>query len=175
MLSSTIRDQQSQQNSISKLESVIGTAKPFVRNQLPTYRSILQKISLEKKRLIEADNLHFSQVTAPELAKRVAGDLTHHLGTVCPLLTTPIILSEHSVRNKVLKLFVKAVEVTHNRVTKTVKNRFLESLDKLFDLTSCQHHIRLCTDRESGMKTISMDQYKSTTWQIYLTESDFKN
>ena len=116
MLSSTIRDQQSHQNHNSKLESVIGTAKPFVRNQLPTYRSILQKISLEKKRLIEAVNLNFSQVTAQELAKHVAGDLTHHWGTVCPLPTTLNILSEHSVRNKVLKLFVRAVEVTHNRV-----------------------------------------------------------
>ena len=62
----------------------------------------------------------------------------------------PVTIEEKSLANRVKKLFEVAKKVAWGHAKKSEKEKFQNKLDKLFDVTSCPHTIRLCSDEESG-------------------------
>ena len=128
----------------SRMKEMIGEGKELLASQLATNRSILQKCILVKEKMIFEDNIHFSKVSLQEVANVVLFDLSQQWMTVSPLLRPPVIISEEGIVNKTKRLWEKAVNVCRDRTSKGTRQLFLRQLDKLFDITACQHKIVLC-------------------------------
>ena len=132
------------------LNHIWGHGKDFMEKQLPTCRSVIQKAMLERERTVLENNLHFSQVSLPDCAKVVSQSLVSHWKDVNPLLTHPVLLEEKSVLSKVTRLLERTRDVVNHKASKKARESFFMILDKLFDILSCQHKIRLCADKDSG-------------------------
>ena len=86
--------------------------------------------------------------------KVLVGDIVRELD---PLIMTqwqrlnakfcsPVTISKKSLVQKVEKLWKKMEEVAQGKTSKAVKEKILEQLDRLLDITTCSQVILLCKD-----------------------------
>ena len=134
----------------SYLRTLLASGKELEENTLPTNRDIIQKSALEKDRLITIGKLDVRQVSNIDLAKCVAPWVSRVWRQRNPLFSQPIIINEKSIINKVLKLLVRACDIIRRRTSSKDGLRFVQKLDELFDLASCQHKLTVCQDEFSG-------------------------
>ena len=67
-------------------------------------------------------------------------------------------ISKKSLVQKVEKLWRKVEEVAQGKTSKAVKEKILEQLDSLLDITTCPHVILFCKDPGSGCPDVKKCQ-----------------
>lgn len=61
----------------------------------------------------------------------------------------PITIVDRSIQERVKRLLDNASDIVWNRKTQSFKDDFERKLDRLFDITKCQHTIFLCSNENS--------------------------
>ena len=124
-----------------RMVELFGDGTELLSSQLATYHSVLKKMMLVKENMILQENLHFSKISRTEMSKIAAKDLSIQWWTLCPLLKSPVTLTEKGFAWKIKSLWEKAVSVSRGQTSRAVRESFLAELDKLFNITVCRQDI----------------------------------
>ena len=120
------------------------------KSDLPTHLAVIEKCNLECQTIMSETGRHLNTVTSSEIAKRVAPALLEHWGSLSSLLAPPLLLSQKSVFNKLVKLIDRARDFARYRLRGKDHLALSDVLFKLFDICSCRHDIYACQDKDSG-------------------------
>ena len=122
----------------SLISKLVGSGQVLLETDLPTRRDLLRYILYLK----EQDECK----SIPELVNIVYSKLYLLWSKANPLFTPPVIFNEKSIKRKINSLWVEAGKCTKQAVKKNVLQKFIDNIDKLFDITSCNCLISSCDD-----------------------------
>ena len=139
------------QSGSQKLREYVGNGKELDMSEVPTVRAVIQKGLLIKETwLMESDNLRRHDVSLIDVAKEVAPVIIGQWLKSNAKFVPPVVLVEHSIVNKVKKLWQRVENVAQGKGGKAEKVKVDALLDKLLDITICPHTIMLCDETGSG-------------------------
>jgi len=134
----------------NKLVDLVGPGKEFNPSEVPTLRAVMQKGIQIKESMLEGTaktEVHVKEIV-PELVSLIEAQWQKANPKFCP----PVTIKQDSIEKKLSKLWKRVNEVAQNRVKKAEKEKVLDLLDKLFDITVCHCTIKLCGDPGSKCK-----------------------
>jgi hypothetical protein len=138
------------QTSVDKLSEFVGKSKEFLTSEVPTNRGVIQRGLLIKEHhyfeLDKAKTVIHKQQTAQELAPLVLEQWKKSNAKFSPRVT----IKENSVCKRIEKLWDRSVKVAKGQAKKKEVDAVNDLLDKVFDITTCNHVIMLCEDTNSG-------------------------
>ena len=144
-----------------KLVNLVGSAKAFQLNDLPTYRAVIQRgLLIKQEHYVEHDTkkgVLKKQLIISKLAPLVIAQWKKSNDIFCP----PVTITERSLVNKLIRFWTKAENVAWNRSNKKESKFVMEKLDKVIDITICPHTILLCNNPESGCPSENKCLYKA--------------
>ena len=132
----------------SKLTELVGPGKEFIQSEVPTLRAVIQKgILIKEELLVKQDkkDIHVSEV-AVKLVPMIVAQWQKSNAKFCP----PVTIQDISIKQKV-----------RGRAKKGEKEKVSELLDRLFDITTCNHIILLCEEADSQCKDPKTCQTKA--------------
>ena len=130
-------------DSSGKLRDYIGPAVAMNPTEVPTFRAVIQQgLLLKEKKLLEED-LSKTSYTKKELASDLAPLVLAQWTKTNYRFIPPVVIKENTLVKKIEKLWQTAEDFAWGRKTKG-EEAFLEKIDKLLDITLCQHPILLC-------------------------------
>ena len=139
------------QSGNQKLREYVGNGKELDISEVPTLRAVIQKGLLIKENLLmESDNLRRHDISLSEVANKVAPVIIGQWLKSNAKFVPPVVLEEHSIVNKVKRLWQRVENVAMGRGGKAEKVKVDALLDKLLDITICPHTIMLCDETGSG-------------------------
>ena len=133
-----------------QMKDFVGKGKHLDKKEVPSLRAVLQQGILLKETLILEDGLTKLEIGARDLAKELAPLIVAQWSKSNIKFTPPVIISEDSLVRKVERMWTKVQDVARGRTTKKEKERVESLLDKLLDITTCNHTILLCQELGSG-------------------------
>lgn len=133
-----------------QMKDFVGKGKDLDKKEVPSLRAVLQQGILLKETLILEDGLTKLEIGARDLAKELAPLIVAQWSKSNIKFTPPVIISEDSLVRKVERMWTKVQDVARGRTTKKEKERVESLLDKLLDITTCNHTILLCQELGSG-------------------------
>ena len=130
--------------------SFVGKGKDLDKKEVPSLRAVIQQGILLKETLVLEDGLTKLEISARDLAKELAPLIVAQWSKSNIKFTPPVIISEDSLVRKVERMWTKVQDVARGRTTKKEKERVESLLDKLLDITTCNHTILFCHELGSG-------------------------
>ena len=139
-------------DSSNKISDLVGKGKEFDLSEVPSVRAVIQRGILIKEKLIIEQEVAPSEIKVGEIARQLAPlilDQWHKSNAkFCP----PVIIQEKSLVNKIERLWKRVEDVAWGRVKKKEREKVIDMLDRLLDITTCPHPILLCEDTGSDCK-----------------------
>jgi len=126
---------------------------------VPTLRAVIQQGILIKEELLvrqDKKDIHDSEV-AVKLVPMIVAQWQKSNAKFCP----PVTIQDISIKQKVERLWKRVEEVVRGRAKKGEKEKVFELLDRLFDITTCNHIILLCEEADSQCKDPKTCQTKA--------------
>ena len=148
----------------TKLGELVGPGKEFVLSEVPTLRAIIQKGILIKERLMIEEMTSKKNILVGELVKEVAPLVLAQWQKSNAKFVPPVTITEKSLRQKLEKLWRRVEEVAQGKGKggrKEEKEKVVDLLDKLLDITTCPHTILLCNEEGSGCMDIKNCKVKA--------------
>ena len=143
----------------SKLTELVGPGKDFIPSEVPTLRAVIQQGILIKEELLakqDKKDVHVSEL-AVKLVPMIVAQWQKSNAKFCP----PVTIQDLSIKQKVERLWKRVEEVVRGRAKKSEKEKVLELLDRLFDITNCNHIILHCEEADSQCKDTKSCQTKA--------------
>jgi len=137
----------------TKLGTLVGPGKEFVMSEVPTLRAVIQKGILIKESMMIETGLTEDHVNVVDLVKEVTPLVLAQWQRANAKFVPPVTITEKSLRQKLEKLWRRVDEVAKGRgkgINKREKEKVMDLLDKLIDVTTCPHTILSCSEEGSG-------------------------
>ena len=116
---------------------------------MPTVRAVIQRgILIREQLIIESDNSG-KNIKVGYIARKLAPLLLARWQKANAKFYPPVIIQEKSLVTKVERTWKKVEEVALGRVKQAEKQKVENMLDTLFEITTCNHTIRLCSEPDS--------------------------
>ena len=128
--------------SACQLSNLIGKSSEFLPSELPTSRDILNYGLY----LREISEKNYRNYTVDQLVKDIIPGILLQWKKANSQIINPVINSERRIKCKVKDLWLLAVKVSNCNVSSPIRNIFMEKLDKLFDLFTCNRKILFCLE-----------------------------
>ena len=135
---------------VSKLGELVGPGKELVPSDVPTLRAALQKGILIKERKLIEEESDLKDVHVGDICRELAPSILSQWLKSNPKFSPPVVVQEASLARRLESLWKRAEEVAWGRAPKKEKQKVLDILDRLLDVTSCRHTILLCHEAGSG-------------------------
>lgn len=136
-----------------KLREYVGNGKEVDRSEVPTLRAVIQQgLLIKEKWILQSDHLSKNEISLNDIAKKLAPVILGQWFKSNAKFVPPVVLEEHSLVNKVKRLWERVEKVAQGNAKKVEMMKVEEMLDKLLDITICRHKILLCRENESGCK-----------------------
>ena len=141
----------------TKLGELVGPGKEFVLSEVPTLRAIIQKGILIKERLMIEEMTSKKNILVGELVKEVAPLVLAQWQKSNAKFVPPVTITEKSPRQKLDEV----AQGKGKGGQKEEKEKVVDLLDKLLDVTTCPHTILLCNEEGSGSMDIKNCKVKA--------------
>ena len=135
-----------------KLRDLVGPGKEFLPSDVPTLRGVMQRGLLIKERLMLEEGRGKKQVQVSEIVEELVPLIEVQWQNSNPRFCPPVTIQGYSLRKKLEKLWGRVEKVAHGIVRKSEKDKVMDMLDKVLDITTCSCKIALCDEPDSGCK-----------------------
>ena len=142
----------------SKLRELVGAGKEFLLSEVPTLRAVIQRGILIKERWMIEEITGQKKVLVGDIVRGLVPVILTQWQRLNAKFCSPVTISKKSLVQKVEKLWRKVEEVAQGKTSKAVKEKILEQLDSLLDITTCPHIILCCKDPGSGCPDVKKCQ-----------------
>ena len=142
--------------SSSKLRELVGAGKEFLLSEVPTVRAVIQRGILIKERWMIEENTGQKKVLVGDIVRELVPLILTQWQRLNSKFCSSVTISKKSLVQKVEKLWRKVEEVAQGKTSKVVKDKILEQLDSLLDITTCPHVILFCKDPGSGCSDVKV-------------------
>lgn len=131
------------QGILTHMRTFIGSGKPLMVSELPTLRDVLRYGLFLREQKFES----IRSYTVIKLAQDVYPTVIHCWRNVNPLFVPPILNTRSTILKKIQKNWHLATKLSHPTQGKSSEREvFIQSLDRLFDILSCQCNIFGCIE-----------------------------
>ena len=136
----------------SKLTQLVGPGKEFMPSEVPTQRAVIQRGLLIKERLQLEQGTAKTDIQASEITVELVPLIRAQWHRSNAKFSPPVTINDNSLRIKVVRMWKRVEEVVRGRAKKAEVKKVEDLLDKLLDITTCNHTILLCDQVDSQCK-----------------------
>ena len=131
----------------SKFCELVGPGKEINPTEVPTARTALQRGILIREKLLLEESLAKNQIRPYDVCKELAPIILAQWQKSNPKFCHPVVIKPESLVRKLERLWSRISIVANGGKG---KEKLLEELDSLLDVTVCPHPILLCHEAGSG-------------------------
>ena len=145
----------------SKLSELVGPGKEFLLSEAPTLRAVIQRGILIKEHLLLEHGTAKKDIHVKPIVDLLVPLIFAQWQKSNARFAPPVTIREDSVGKRVERLWGVLEEVVRGRSTKAKKEKVMEQLDKLLDITACPHKIQMCNEPGSGCTDVRKCKQKA--------------
>ena len=127
----------------SSLEDLVGSGKPFLPSEVPTYRAIFQSGILLKQEHASG-NAANRKYGIPKLCSDLSYEIITQWRKANPKFEPPITIKEKSLTNRLITKWKRITNVANGLASESTAETAISELDSLCDICVCSHEIVLC-------------------------------